>query len=108
MIEGIEVLSTSEIYAVSNISLALAIFFLVAMVLSVIGASVFKKLRRVIMIIIAIICFCGAIYNSTNTKPTGKYEYKVTVNDNVSFNDFHNKYEIINIEEKIYTIKERE
>ena len=108
MVEGIEILSVSEIYTISSMSTAIAIVFLVAMVLSIIGVSVVKKSLRVIMIIITIICFWVSIYCGTNAKPTGKYEYKVTIDDNISFNDFHNKYEIINIEGKIYTIKERE
>lgn len=109
MIEGIEVLSASEIYAVSNINIAIGVVFIVVMVLFEIGASAVKELwQRVIMIIATIICFCVSIYCAANTEPTGRYEYKVIINDNVSFNDFYNKYEIINIEGKIYTIKEKE
>ena len=40
--------------------------------------------------------------------PTGKYEYKVTIDDSVSMNEFQEKYEIIKTEGKIYTIKEKE
>lgn len=38
-----------------------------------------------------------------------KYEtlYQVTVDDSVSMNEFQNKYEIIKVEGKIYTVKER-
>ncbi len=41
--------------------------------------------------------------------PENKYEtlYQVTVDDSVSMNEFQNKYEIIKIEGKIYTVKER-
>lgn len=35
-------------------------------------------------------------------------EYKVTIDDSVSMNEFLNKYEIINQEGKIYTVKEKE
>jgi uncharacterized membrane protein YeaQ/YmgE (transglycosylase-associated protein family) len=35
-------------------------------------------------------------------------EYKVTISDEVSMNDFYEKYEIISQEGKIYTIRERE
>ena len=42
-------------------------------------------------------------------QPTG-YEthYKVTIDDSVSMNEFNEKYEIIDQEGKIYTVKERE
>lgn len=38
-----------------------------------------------------------------------KYEtrYQVTVDDSVSMNEFQNKYEIIEVDGKIYTVKER-
>lgn len=35
-------------------------------------------------------------------------KYKVTIEDEVRFNDFNEKYEIINQEGQIYTVKERE
>ena len=35
-------------------------------------------------------------------------EYKVTIDDSVSMNEFLDKYEIIDQEGKIYTVKERE
>lgn len=38
-----------------------------------------------------------------------KYEthYQVTVDNSVSMNEFQNKYEIIEVEGKIYTVRER-
>lgn len=41
--------------------------------------------------------------------PEKKYEtrYEVTVDDSVSMNEFQNKYEIIKVDGKIYTVKER-
>ena len=42
-------------------------------------------------------------------KEVGKeYHYKVTIEDSVSMNEFLDKYEILNQEGKIYTVKERE
>ena len=37
-----------------------------------------------------------------------EYHYKVTIDDSVSMNEFLDKYEIIDQEGKIYTVKERE
>ena len=34
-------------------------------------------------------------------------EYKVTIDDSVSMNEFMDKYEIINQEGKIYTVREK-
>lgn len=42
-------------------------------------------------------------------KEVGKeYHYKVTIDDSVSMNEFLDKYEILDQEGKIYTVKERE
>ena len=39
------------------------------------------------------------------SKSTGEYEYKVTVDDSVSMNDFYDHYKIKSQEGKIYTIE---
>ena len=39
---------------------------------------------------------------------TDKYTYKVTISDEVNFVEFNNKYEIIDQDGLIYTIKEKE
>ena len=54
----------------------------------------------VICVILTIICGCLI--------PKDEYEtrYQVTVDDSVSMNEFQDKYEIIEIEGKIYTVKE--
>ena len=50
---------------------------------------------------LAVILFCNI--------PEKKYEtrYQVTVDDSVSMNEFQSKYEIIEVEGKIYTVRER-
>lgn len=50
---------------------------------------------------LAVILFCNI--------PEKKYEtrYQVTVDDTVSMNEFQSKYEIIEVEGKIYTVRER-
>ncbi len=55
----------------------------------------------VICVVLFIICGCLV--------PEDKYEthYQVTVDNSVSMNEFQNKYEIIEVEGKIYTVRER-
>ena len=54
-------------------------------------------------------CAMGALFGNVCNTPTA-YEthYKVTVDDSVSMNEFLDKYEILDQEGKIYTVKERE
>ena len=57
-----------------------------------------------VLIIIVYSAFCvGQVikYNTTHM------EYTVTVNDNVSFNDFYEKYEIVSIDGNEYRVKEK-
>ena len=44
----------------------------------------------------------------TNKNSINHIEYKVTIDDSVSMNEFLDKYEIIDQEGKIYTVKEKE
>lgn len=73
--------------------------------------------RRELISIIAVAVFLsiilgvlmgGLFADGILPKPT-EYEthYKVTIDDSVSVNEFNNKYEIIDQEGKIYTIRER-
>ena len=57
-------------------------------------------------VVIAIVYFAWCAvqvvkYNKTHM------EYTVTINDNVSFNDFHEKYEIVSIDGNEYRVKEK-
>ena len=58
--------------------------------------------------VILVICV-SLVITCVNLVPKYKYEthYQVTVDDSVSMNEFQNKYEIIKVEGKIYTVKER-
>lgn len=55
----------------------------------------------VVCVVLTIVCGCLI--------PERKYEihYQVTVDDSVSMNEFQSKYEIIEVEGKIYTVRER-
>ena len=50
---------------------------------------------------------CGSAVGATYSTPT-KYEtrYKVTISDDILMNDFLERYEIIDQEGKIYTVRE--
>ena len=54
----------------------------------------------VICVVLTIVCGCLI--------PEDKYEtrYQVTIDDSISMNEFQNKYEIIEVEGKIYTVRE--
>ena len=67
-----------------------------------------------ICFICAVLCFVmsftlGILDNFTDHfKEYSHVEYEVTIDDSVSMNEFLDKYEILDQEGKIYTVKERE
>lgn len=75
----------------------------------IIYATSQKIVPAIISIVIFIIMIVWAIYfcivNSTTYDHT---EYQVIIDDSVNFNEFNEKYEIVNTDGKIYTIKEKE
>lgn len=88
------------------ISILCAWFFAVAIValfaLLKYGFNFWKEpVFLAICVVLTIVCGCLI--------PEDKYEthYQVTVDNSVSINEFQNKYEIIEVEGKIYTVRER-
>lgn len=116
MIEGIEVLSQSEITTTPCwiwIFLFVSLFVMIlGFVLATICVSFNKKIGAklgAVSIIFGIVLYCiDWICGCIIKVPTGEYTYKVTISDEVNFVEFNNKYEIIDQEGLIYTIKEKE
>ena len=81
-------------------SLAAAIVALFALLKY--GCDSWKEFAILIVCVVLFIV-CGCLI------PEDKYEthYQVTVDNSVSMNEFQNKYEIIEVEGKIYTVMER-
>ena len=111
--DGITVLSQNEIMAIPNWTIIITTIGLIAFVISmVITFNVRNKIIETIFGISSICCsfliviglFCMILIEVG----TDKYTYKVTISDEVNFVEFNNKYEIINQEGLIYTIKERD
>ena len=113
MMDGITVLSQSEIMVIPNWTYIITIIALIAFVVSmIISFNVRNKIIETIFGISSICCsfllviglFCMILIEVG----TDKYTYKVTISDEVNFVEFNNKYEIIDQDGLIYTIKEKE
>ena len=81
-------------------SLAAAIVALFALLKY--GCDSWKEFA-ILVVCVVLFIVCGCLI------PEDKYEthYQVTVDNSVSMNEFQNKYEIIEVEGKIYTVRER-
>jgi hypothetical protein len=106
--EGLEVLSVKD----GSIPISLS-FFLGALCFVVIVLSIYiivcaitegsfgGAMVGLIFLGLGIFLNCMVIDETINPFSI----YKVLVSDSVSMNEFYNKYEILNVEGKIYTIK---
>ena len=109
MMDGITVLSQSE-----------TIGYIAWFIYAIIGFCIFgwrlltiKKdnYHTVGTIIITVVVMFVAIFSCAEgiySMSTKEYTYKVTISDEVNFVEFNNKYEIIDQDGFIYTIKEKE
>ena len=62
----------------------------------------------VILVIFTLFCMFGSIYEFTHL-PENKYQtrYEVTISNDVNFNEFNSKYQVVKQEGLIYTIVEK-
>ena len=130
MLEGIEILNKSEIMmeqSIGNptlIAITSIITVTIMVILLLFGLSICIK-KWVDYVVDKINIFMGAVIflgvtaivsalicsitkNTTISVPSGKYEYQVTIDENVSMTKFYEKYEVVEVNGKIYTIIEKE
>ena len=115
---GVEILSSAEVVAESTfngtafwIGFIIMIGFVLTIGVIATAGGAYEKGLILFCLIVGIISgiFVGVMFGGLFQTPTS-YEthYKVTIDDSVSMNEFIDKYEILDQEGKIYTVKERE
>lgn len=110
---GIEILSEQIIY---NTFLpggcaavgVLFVLFGLPIGLAILTASDIKWPGYTLTVLAFVGCFLMIFGLISNKHSIDYVEYKATIDDSVSMNEFLDKYEILDQEGKIYTIKERE
>ena len=108
MIDGITILDTTSVWICDSI--LFDIFIIVACVSAMLlFLSLVEGDEAVIIICLLVAFIVFSALASAVYKANGKtvHEYKVTISDTVSFKDIYGKYEIINQEGDLYTIRER-
>ena len=119
MLNGIEVLDKVELMdivynpIVSNISLALASIIIICLLVSFLLAMLDNMgfmLPLGLGILLLVLFVPSILIKEATSKqvPNGKYQYQVTISDNVSMVEFNERYDVISVEGKIYTIVEKE
>ena len=109
---GVEILSSETIYNTILPEYWLGIGLGCGLVFVAVMAACFANDRIILGFICIALAFGSAIVGSlgvTYSKTDINHiEYKVTIDDSVSMNEFLDKYEILDQEGKIYTVKEKE
>lgn len=111
---GVEILNE---YAVYTTQRWVAMLGVIAIIGIIVFSILFSKSNKGISLLINFICLAiclitaltlGVVDNSTDCfQEYSHTEYKITIDDSVSMNEFLDKYEILDQEGKIYTVKER-
>ena len=109
MLEGIEILNQTEIMTAPTWA---GVICFIYTCLAIISWIFYIIKDNVVMLTLLIISFLLAIIFMFLMLgidvPTGKYDYQVTIDDSVLMVEFTEKYEIVEINGKIYTIREKE
>lgn len=113
---GVDILAMEEIVTETTCNWWLAglIYLTIAIVCAVIGFFIGNDCKVFdILLGFLVGCLVGlpiwlSVYVVTNTPVAYENQYKVTVTDEVSMNEFMEKYEIIEQDGKIYTVRERD
>ena len=116
---GVEILTSNEVAVAyekfnwSNFWIAIGLIAAIAIVAGIItGVCSYDCVIGIMVSIVVFIVFTviiGMLVGGLTVEPI-EYEtqYKVTIDDSVSMNEFLDKYEIIDQDGKIYTVRERE
>ena len=108
---GVEILSSETIYNPILpeywLGIGLGCAFIFVIVMAVCFANEHIILGFICMVLSFSFVFIGFLGGICRKTDIDHIEYKVTVDDSVSMNEFLNKYEILEKEGKIYTVKER-
>ena len=115
---GVEILSQSNVYEMDVYVWPLVVLPIVGLLIGLVLAIIdwvqcgfdAEWIGRIIILIIvcSFLGFAFTLLTEHETDTVDHIEYKVTIDDSVSMTEFMDKYEILDQEGKIYTVKERE
>lgn len=108
---GVEILSQTPIMADKASLIVAAVVFIALLIVSealmmYFDAEEFEFVVSFACAFVTLMIF--GLYSGMTKYETGRYEYKVTIDDSVSMVEFLEKYEIVSQEGKIYTIRDVE
>lgn len=113
---GVEILAMKEVASATEFNWTMfwiifgCVFFIMFIIGIAEGSPTWDCATLMFYIFLGVVLglLSGLLVGAITSTPTEyKTEYKVTISDEVSMNDFLSKYEIVDQEGKIYTVRER-
>lgn len=104
MIEGMVILTQTEITHIAPLGLVLLILGIIVFFVTCLGVDDFPYLALPGLILAAVICV-GGIMQQTGT---GRYEYQCTFDETVSITEIYEKYEAVKVQDKLWTLRDKE
>ena len=108
---GVTILGSEVVMTEHPLGLVFAIIGLIFLALSLIIGSILKEKGIALMLIFTVIGAAlafGSMGWASINKVEDYVKYDVLVSENVMFQEFYNKYEILEAKGQIYTVKEIE
>lgn len=108
MIDGITVLSES-VYRGCDSKLGLC-FAIASLIFGITTITLLESDAHIGLTLVFALLFVVSVFSSYMVCRQTMYkapEYKVTISDDVGFNEFNEKYKVVEQEGEIYTIRER-
>lgn len=108
---GVEILSQTPIMADKASPIVATVVFIALLIvfealIMYLGAEEFEFVVPMASLFVTLMIL--GLYSGMTKYETGRYEYKVAIDDSVSMVEFLEKYEIVSQEGKIYTIRDVE
>ena len=105
--KGIYILSKHTITETPNWVFIVLVLMIILLVLCFVSICTERLMGLFVPIGIASFIIICILIRYDFSEPTNKYEYKAIIDDSVSFNYLYDKYEIINKDGKIFTIRDK-
>ena len=116
--EGIHILNQTEIMSTPSMWKTLVIIAIITSILSLIFIAICEeyewdiaRLGGITILILSTICFLiGFVVSmcTINTIHTGRYRYEVTVDDDITFDEIMDKYDVVEQRGEIWVLEDKE
>ena len=115
VMNGIEILNQIEIMQtplwIEILFITCCVIMCISFGVGLAAAKSDKEILAIVFLIIAGVCAIGILISFFCMvfieEPTGKYEYDCLISEDVSMTEFYEKYDVIEVNGQIWTIKEK-